>query len=143
MSCQEFSVSTAINYLVDICPNLWCNNYKLTFFLGDIFFYLYISFVSPKNTCFLCALCGGVTEFFFPLSKYTAQNHLLNKEVYPKLINVIIEKPIAYIWSLKYVVICSDKGISNITADFYLNFSFLLCRGVISVHKCNIFIRIL
>ena len=64
ISCQNFAVSLAINYLVNMCPNLWCNNPKATFFLGAIFVDLDLSFVFTKNECFLCALCGRVTTFF-------------------------------------------------------------------------------
>ena len=64
-SFQKFSVSPAINDLVDLCPNLWCNNPKATLFLGATFFDLYFSFVLIKNECFICALCGRVTAFYF------------------------------------------------------------------------------
>ena len=74
ISFQTFAVSTAINYLVDMCPNLWCNNYKSTFFLGAIFFDLVFSLVFTKKSCFLCALCGRVTAFSFLYPDYTAQN---------------------------------------------------------------------
>ena len=44
----KFSVSTSINELVDLFPNIWCNNPKATFFLGAIFFDFEIFFIYPK-----------------------------------------------------------------------------------------------
>ena len=55
MSFQKFVAYPAINDLLDMCPNLWCNNTKETFFLGGNFFDLYFS-VYTKNPCFTCAL---------------------------------------------------------------------------------------
>ena len=34
ISCQIFAVSPANSYIVDLCPNLWCNKPKENFFLG-------------------------------------------------------------------------------------------------------------
>ena len=63
-SFQKLAVYPSINYLVDMCPNLWYNNSKATLFLGSIFFDLVFSFVSPQNACFLCELCDRVTTFY-------------------------------------------------------------------------------
>ena len=60
---QTFTVSTAINYLVDLCPNLWCNNSESTFFLGAIFYDLDFSLVFTKDSCFLYAKYGRGTTF--------------------------------------------------------------------------------
>ena len=91
MFCQIFAVSPPINNLVDLC-----NNSKVTFFLGDIFFDLEISFIYPKNACLLCAICGKVTAFF-PLSpNHTVQSTFLNKQVCPRFINIIIENYPSY-----------------------------------------------
>ena len=35
--------------------------------------FFYISFISPKNVCFPCALCGKVTKIFALDLKYTVQ----------------------------------------------------------------------
>ena len=48
ISFQKLSVSPAINDLVDLCPNLWCNHYKKIIFLGANFFVFDFSFISPK-----------------------------------------------------------------------------------------------
>ena len=32
--CQTFAVSLSSGNLADLCPNIWCNNYKEIFFLG-------------------------------------------------------------------------------------------------------------
>ena len=79
--CQNVSVSPFIKDLVDLCPNLWCNNSKPTFFLGAIFFDLYFSFVFTKDACLFCALCGNVTAFFSFPPNYTVQNPLWNNQL--------------------------------------------------------------
>ena len=91
---QTFAVSTAINDLVDLCPNLWCNNSKATFFLGANLFYFY--FIPPKKACFRCALCGKVTGFFSLSPKYTVQNPCEINKYIPKLINDIIENNLSH-----------------------------------------------
>ena len=55
----------ANNDLLDLWSNLWCNNSKSIFFLDGNLFVFDISIIFPKNTWFLCALCGKVTAFFF------------------------------------------------------------------------------
>ena len=40
ISHQKFAVSPSIYDLVDLCLNIWCNNPRATFFLGDTLFYL-------------------------------------------------------------------------------------------------------
>ena len=61
--CQKNSVSLAINDMVDLCPNLWSNRSKATFFLGATFLDLAFYFDFAKNSCFLCELCVRVTAF--------------------------------------------------------------------------------
>ena len=73
---QIIAVSPEINDLVDLCPNIWCNNPKAILFLGAILFDVEISFVFTKNECFLCALCGRVTEFFSVSTNYSDLNPL-------------------------------------------------------------------
>ena len=80
---QKLAVSPANNDLVDLWPNLWCYNSRAIFFLAGIFFVFDISFISPKNACFLCAICGNVTAFFYFAPKYTVKNPLWNKQAYP------------------------------------------------------------
>ena len=87
---KTFAVSTAINDLVDLCTNLLCNKSKATFYLGAIFFYFDICFNFLINACFRCAICGKVAAFLSLLPNYIVQNHLLNKQVCPEFINVII-----------------------------------------------------
>ena len=60
--------------MVDLCPNLWCNNSKSTFFLGAIFFDFYICFIFTKNAYLLCEICVKVTAFFSLFPNYTVQN---------------------------------------------------------------------
>ena len=91
VSSQTLAVSPANNDLVDMWYNLWCNNYKSIFFLAGNFFVFDISFISTKNEYFRCALCGSVTTFFSFDIKYTVQNTLLNKQLCPEFINVMIE----------------------------------------------------
>ena len=64
ISCQKIILHPDINDLLDMCPNLRCNNSKANFFLGDIFFDFDICFIFPKNACFRSSLCGEVTAFF-------------------------------------------------------------------------------
>ena len=45
----------------------------------------------PTNVCFLCALCGNVTTFFYFSLKYTVQKSFWNKQLCPEFINVMIE----------------------------------------------------
>ena len=75
---QTLSVSPANNDLADLWPNLYCNNYKAIFFLDGNFFFFEISLISPKNACFLWALCVNVTVLFSFAPKYTVQNPLWN-----------------------------------------------------------------
>ena len=65
ISCQKFEVPPAINDLVYLCPNIWCNNSKASLFLGDTFFDLAFSFVFTKDVYFLYGLCSRVTAFYF------------------------------------------------------------------------------
>ena len=63
MSCQNVSVSPTSSELLDLCPNLWCNNSKETLFLGICFCDFDFYFIFTKNACFICALCGNVIAF--------------------------------------------------------------------------------
>ena len=76
ISSQTLAVSPAINYIVDLWPNLWCNNSKAIFFLGANFFVFGICFISPQNACFWCALCGKVTAFLSLSPNYTSYKPL-------------------------------------------------------------------
>ena len=76
ISSQKLSVSPANNYMMDLWPNLWCNNSRAILYLAVNFFVFDISFLSPKNACFLCELCRNVTAFSFFVTKYTVQNPL-------------------------------------------------------------------
>ena len=96
ISFQQFTVSTAINDMVVMCTNLWCNNPKANFFLGAILFYLDISFIFNKNSCLLCALCVIVNEFSLLSPKYTVHKPFWNKKVCTKFINVIIENILSH-----------------------------------------------
>ena len=69
VSSQTLAVPPANNYMVDMWPNIWFNNSKAIFFLDGNFFVFDISLNSPKNECFLCALCVNVTAFFFQSTK--------------------------------------------------------------------------
>ena len=96
MSSQKLAVSPSKNDMLDLWPNIWSNNSKSIFFLDGNFFVFGISFVSPKNTCFLYALCHNVTVFFSFSPKLTLQTHFWNKQLCPKLINVIIENNLSH-----------------------------------------------
>ena len=94
-SSQIFAVSPASNDLVYMCPNLWCSNSKsILFFAGNVFFDF--SMIFPRNTCFLCALCGYVTAFFFSAPKYTVQTPWRKIQVCPAFINVMIENNLSH-----------------------------------------------
>ena len=62
-SYQRLVLSPADIDLVDLCPNLWCSNSNAIFFLACNLFFFDFSMIFPRNTCFLCALCGNVTAF--------------------------------------------------------------------------------
>ena len=70
---QKIAVYLAINDMVDLCPNLWCNNSKETFFLGATLLDLAFYFLFTKKSSFLCALCVRVTVFFL-LYRYWRNN---------------------------------------------------------------------
>ena len=91
MSCQTFALYPANNHLVDLCPNLWFNNSKVTFFLGIFLFDSDFSFIFTKNVCFICVVCDNVATFFSLSLKKTVQNTLWKSKVCPNLINVIME----------------------------------------------------
>ena len=59
----KFRVSIAINDLVDLCPNLWCNNLKETLLFGICFCNFDFPFICTKNACFCCVLCINFTTF--------------------------------------------------------------------------------
>ena len=63
-------------------------------FLLVIFFDF--SMIFPRNACFLCALCGNVTEFFSFDPKYTVQNPLWKIKIFPEFINVMIGNNLSY-----------------------------------------------
>ena len=58
ISYQNVSVSTTSSDLVDLCPNLWCNNPKENFFLGIWFCDFDFTFILPKIYVFFvhCAV---------------------------------------------------------------------------------------
>ena len=87
--CQTLAVSLVISYLLDLCPNLWCNNSRAILFLGGFDFDF--SFVFAKNACFLCTLCYNVTAFCWLELNTTMQKPLWKSQVCPKFINLIME----------------------------------------------------
>ena len=91
ISSQTIVVSPAKNDLVDLWPNLWCNNSREIFFWAGNLFVFYIYLIFHKNECFLCELCDNVTVSFSFAPKYTVKNPLWNKQVCPEFINLIIE----------------------------------------------------
>ena len=93
-SSQTLAVSPAINYLVDLCPNLWCNNCKAIFFLAGFFFDFSILF--PEKACFLTALCGNVAALTSFAPKYTVQNPLWKRHICPAIINVMMENSLSH-----------------------------------------------
>ena len=91
ISSQKLALYPANNDLVDLLPNLWCNNFKAIFFQDVFVFVLDITLISPKQACFLCAICGSVTACFSFHPKYTVHNSLWNEHLCPKFINLNIE----------------------------------------------------
>ena len=63
ISSQTLALSPANNDMVDLFPNIWCNNSKACSFLDVNIFVFDISFISPKNACLFCAICGNVRIF--------------------------------------------------------------------------------
>ena len=108
MSCQQFSVSPASINLVDLCPNIWCNNSKKKVFLGICFCDFHFSFIFTKNAFFLCALCVNVTALCSLSLKKTVQNPLLKRKLCPEFINVIMENN----WLHNY---CANSTLYNIS----------------------------
>ena len=91
ISSQTLALSSDNNDLVDMCPNLWCNNSKAILFLAEYLFFFDTSWFFPVKACFLCALCGNVTALSYFAPKYTVQNPLWKRHVCPAFINVTIE----------------------------------------------------
>ena len=106
ISSQTLSVSPSNNDLVDLWHNLWCNNYKAIIFLYGNFLVIKICFIFSKNACLLCVLCGNVTAFFYSAPNYTMKNPLWNKQVCPKLINVIMENNPSHRYGAK-ITLCN------------------------------------
>ena len=71
ISFQTFVVYPVNSNMVDLCTNLWCNNYREIIYSIVWFCNLYLFFVFTKNACFLCELCGRVTVFCFLSPKKT------------------------------------------------------------------------
>ena len=105
ISSQTLEVYLDKNYLVNLWPNIWCKNSKAIFFLDGNFFVFGISFISPNNACFLCALYGKVTVLFSLAPKYTVQNPFQNKQLCPKFINVIIENKMLHRYGTKSMLL--------------------------------------
>ena len=65
--CQNISVYPYSSDLVDLCPNLWCNNSRDTFFLGIFFCDFDFSFIFTKNECFFvsCAVMSTRSVCYF------------------------------------------------------------------------------
>ena len=83
ISFQTFALSPASSDLLDLCPNLWCNNSKETLFLGICFCDFEFSLVFTKNACFLCVMCSNVTAFCLSLLKKTVQISLWKGQACP------------------------------------------------------------
>ena len=95
-SYQTLSVPPANHDLLDLCPNLWCSNSKAIFFLAGNLFFFDISLILPRNACFLCALCGNVTAFFFSATNYNVKNPLWKRQFCPAFINIMIENNLSH-----------------------------------------------
>ena len=105
---------------MDLWPNIWCNNSKSTLFLDGNLFVFYISFISPKNACFFCALYGNVTTFFSLVPKYTVQNPFQNKLVCPKLINVLIENNLSHRSGAKSTLCNAPIKLSLLSSNIFI-----------------------
>ena len=90
ISHQILAVYPAINDMVDLCPNICCNNSKAICFLDGNLFVFENFFISPQNACFPSALCGKVTVFSLCLQS-TPYKTLFKKKLCTKCINVIME----------------------------------------------------
>ena len=88
MSCKILSVSPSSSDLVNLCPNIWCNNSRYILFLGVFFCGFDLSFVLTKKSCFLCALCSNVTVLCSLSLKKTVQNSLWKSQVSIKFIDL-------------------------------------------------------
>ena len=106
ISSKTSALPPAKNDLVDLWPNLWCNNSKSIFFLSGDFFFFGISLIFPRNACFLCALCGKVTTLFSFATNYTMQNHLRKKQVCPEFINIVIKNNLSHKSGVK-ITLCN------------------------------------
>ena len=93
-SSHTLAVSPAFNDMVDLCPNLWCNNPKAIFFLAGYFFDF--SMIFPGKSCFLTVLCSNVTALSYFAPKYTVQNPLRKRHICPAFINVMMENNLSH-----------------------------------------------
>ena len=139
ISSKTLAVSPANNDLVGLWPNLWCNNYKAIFFVDGNFFVLDISSISPKNECFLFALCGKVTTFFSLDPNYTVQNPFLCKQVCPEFINVIIENNLSRISGAKSTLCNVAIKVSLLLLHIFIRncpfyFSMTWCSSATSIY---------
>ena len=145
ISFQNFAVSQAINDMVDLCPNLWCNNPKATFLLDvtlfDLALYKYIFLT--KNTCFLCEVCARVTTFFLLLPNYTVQNPFWDKQVCYKFINVMIKNNPFHRSGSKITLCNVAMKVSILSLHIIIwNLNLWIFHDLISVYNFNIFIHI-
>ena len=86
--------------LVDLCPNLCCNNSRENIFSGGFSFDF--SFIFTKSLYFLCAICGNITAFCWLSLKKTVQNTLWKRQVCPNFISIIMK--ISSITSLEQIL---------------------------------------
>ena len=90
ISCQTISVYPDSRDLVDLCPNLWCNNSKEIFFWGILFCGFKFSFVFTKNACFFFAVCGNFATFCSLSLKKTVKTYM-KSQVCSEFIIIILE----------------------------------------------------
>ena len=138
ISSQSLEVSPANNDMVDLWPYLWCNNSKAILFLDVNLFVFDISFISPKNEYFLCALCGKVTKFLFLAPKSTMQNHFWNKQVCTEFINVKMENNLSHKSGAKSTLFNVEIKVSPLSLQIFIStwhfcFAVMWCLSATSI----------
>ena len=124
---------------------MWCNISKAIFFHDGNFLVIDISFISTQNACFLYALCGNLTAFLSFAPKYTVQNHLWNKQLCPKFINVMIENTLSHKYGAKDTLLTVAMKGSLLSSRIFICvcpvcFAVTWCLSAISMYwfvSCN------
>ena len=90
ISCQTFTLSLANSNRVELCPNLWWNNYREILFFW-VFFVISTFILFYQKCMFSLYNTWYSNRVLFVITKETMQKNLWKRRLCPKLTNATIE----------------------------------------------------